>query len=262
MSVALRPVAAVFLVLAFAACDAAPGFADSTARPVFAEVTITPVDVTLEGSAPVTTIPLAVVGTVEADAPVEVRVLVRYAETDSLVTQAQVTVEPGAFTVDAPVTLPRGAIGDYSVRVYTEGADGRAGDQASALLRFTAENLGAPSVSVNEPAPVTRPSPQATGAAATVDVPLLATVTDPDGTVNVRLVYARLADGGGVIGRLFDDGPGANGQGDDEVEGDGVYTAAIPITAGFEPGRYDLEVIAVDRYGAESAPVPFSFTVR
>ncbi|WP_412062164.1 hypothetical protein [Rubrivirga sp. IMCC45206] len=262
MSVALRPVAAVLLVLALAACDAAPGFADSTARPVFAEVAVTPVDVALAGPAPVATIPLAVVGTVEAQAAVEVTVLVRYAETDSLVTRVGAAVEPGAFTVEAPITLPRGAIGDYSVTVLTEGADGRAGDQAAALLRFTAENLGAPSVAVNEPAPVTRPSPDARGAAATVDVPLIATVTDPDGRANVRLVFARLADGGGVIGRLFDDGPGANGQGDDAVEGDGVYTAAIPIDAGFEPGRYDLEVIAVDRYGAESAPTPFSFTVR
>ncbi|WP_412070120.1 choice-of-anchor X domain-containing protein [Rubrivirga sp. IMCC43871] len=262
MSVALRPVAAVFLVLALAACDAAPGFADSTARPVFAEVTITPVDVALAGSAPVTTVPLAVVGTVEAEAPVEVRVLVRYAETDSLVTSTLAVVDPGAFTVDAPITLPRGAIGDYSVRVYTEGADGRAGDQATALLRFTAENLGAPSLSVNEPAPVTRPSPDARGAAATVDVPLIATVTDPDGRANVRLVYVQFADGGGVIDRIYDNGPGSDGRGPDAVADDGVYSGALEINSGTEPGRYDLEVIAVDRYGAESAPVPFSFTVR
>ncbi len=191
MPVALRPAVALALI-ALAGCDAAPGFADEVRRPTLAQVAISPAAFALDSDAPRATVPLAVTGTLDADGPVEVQVLVRYAETDSLVIETVAEVAAGAFRVEAPVVLPRGATGEYSVRVTTEGADGRAGDQASAVLRFQSANLGPPVVTVNQPNAVGRPT-----GTATVRVPLVATVTDPDGRENVRAVVVLDAANGG-----------------------------------------------------------------
>ncbi|MEM0963782.1 MAG: hypothetical protein AAGK21_14740, partial [Bacteroidota bacterium] len=146
----------------------------------------------------------------------------------------------------------RGAIGDYSVRLSTQGEDGRAGDQAVTVLQFSAQNLGAPAASVAPAPPVDRPVGNAR-----VNVPLVVTATDPDGVENLAVVFARDPESGAVIGLLADDG-----EDDDEEEGDGVYTEALSVTSDFEPGTYAVEVVAVDRYGAESDPAPFTFTVR
>ena len=251
MPVALRPAVALLAMLV-AGCDAAPGFADAARRPTLAEVAISPLAATLDTDAPTATVPLAVSGTLDADAPVEVRVLVRWAETDSLVADVQEEVGPGGFRVEAPVVIPRGAVGDYSVRVSTEAADGRAGDQASAVLRFAAASLGPPTVTVAAPAPVARPAGNAT---VTADV--VATVTDPDGRANIAFVVLQLPEEGGVIGRLFD-----SGEGSDAVAGDGRYSAGLVVTSAFEPGIYPLEVVAVDRAGEASAPAHVALTVR
>ena len=252
MPVAFRSAVALSAVAALWGCDAAPGAAGEVPRPVFDAVAVTPVAFALETDAATATVPLAVAGTLVGEGPVEVRVIARYGEGDSLVVEAAETVQPGAFRVEAPFEVPRGAVGEYAVRVSTEGADGRAGDQAAAVVRFAASNLGPPSVTVNEPAAVTRPAGDET-----VRVPLEATVTDPDGLVNVAVVLAQLPEGGGTIGRLFDDG-----EDNDAAAGDGLYTAGIVVDATFEPGTYALEVIAVDRAGAVSDPAPFTFTVR
>ena len=252
MSVALRPAVALALVLLWG-CDAAPGFAPEVRPPTLGAVAITPEAFALDGDAPTATVPLVVEGSLDAEGQVEVVVLVRYAETDSLVTEVTAEVpDGGAFRVEAPFTVPRGATGDYGVRVATEGADGRAGDQAAAVVRFAIENLGPPTVTVNAPAAVARPAE-----GETASVPIRATVSDPDGRAHVAVVLAQLPDGGGTLGRLFDDG--AN---EDEEAGDGVYSAAVVVTPDFEPGTYALELVAIDRAGAESAPAPFTFEVR
>ena len=251
MPVALRPAVALAALLV-AGCDAAPGFAAEVRPPTLAEVDVTPSAFALDGEGATATVPLAVAGVLDAEGAVEVRVLVRYAETDTLVTEVAETVEPGAFRIEAPFAVERGAVGEYSVRVSTEGADGRAGDQATALVRFSSQNLGPPSVTVNRPDAVARPT-----GTRIVRVPLVATVADPDGRSNVAVVEARVPEGGGVIGRLFDDG----GDADDEA-GDGRYSAEIVVDSTFEPGTYALEVVAIDRAGAESAPAAYTFTVR
>ena len=254
MPVALRPAVAL-LAVALWGCDAAPGFATEARLPTLAEVAVSPLAFALDTDARTATVPLAVTGTLDAEGPVEVVVLVRYAETDSLVSQTAAEVQPGAFRVDAPTVIPRGAIGEYSVRVATEGADGRSGDQAAAVFRFAAENLGRPSVRVNTPAAVVRPS-----GTTVVRVPLVAAVTDPDGRENIAAVFAVDPESGGVISRIYDDGP-ANGA-SDETADDGRYTAALEIRSDFEPGTYELAIVAVDRYGAQSEPAPYTFTVR
>ena len=256
MPVALRPVVAALSIcttLAVAGCDTEPGFAAAVRPPTLVEVAVTPDSARLDTDAPTATVPLAVEGTLDSDGPVEVRVLVRWMETDSLVAEVAEEV-PGAgrFRVEAPVEIPRGATGDYRVQVSTEGADGRPGDQAASVLRFEAGNLGPPTVTVNQPDAVARPA-----GAATVTVPIVATVTDPDGRANVAAVVLQLPDAGGVVGRLFDGGDGA-----DQDEGDGRYSGGLVVDAGFEPGAYTLEVVAIDRAGEASEPVPFTFTVR
>ena len=266
MPVALRPVVAL-LALALAGCDAAPGFADETRPPSFADAAITPAAFALEGDAPTAAVPLAVTGVLEADGPVDVLVVVRYAETlayqaavagravntDTLVAEVALEVAPGPFRVDVPLALPRGATGDYSVRVTTEGADGRAGDQLAAVVQFSAASLGPPSVTaVAEPPVIDRPS-----GSATVPLSIVATVADPDGRENVALVFVQ-EPGGAFVVELLD-----GGRSGDAVVGDGVYSSNVPrVTSAFEPGTYALEVVAVDRAGTASEPAPFTFTVR
>lgn len=252
MPVALRPAVALLFV-ALWGCDTAPGFADVVEPPTLASVDVSPLGVALDTDALTATIPLVVSGTLDGEGTVEMTVLVRYAETDSLVSQTTAEVQPGAFQVEAPFSLPRGAIGEYSVRVATEGADGRAGDQAAAVFRFAASNLGPPSVTANSPDAVTRP----TDPDRVARVPLIATVTDPDGRANIAAVVAVDPASGGTIGRLFDDGRET-----DATAADGRYSASVQVTSDFEPGTYELALVAIDRYGAESEPAPFTFTVR
>ena len=57
--------------------------------------------------------------------------------------------------------------------------------------------------------------------------------------------------------RRFDDG-----ENQDDVAADGRYSAGIVVDASFDPGTYALEVVAIDRAGAERAPAPYTFTVR
>lgn len=254
MPVALRPAVALLAAcVALAACDSAPGFAETVRPPALSDVAVAPASARLDTDAPTATVPLAVAGTLDAEGASRVRVLVRWAEADSLVAEAVQEVEgPGPFRVEVPLTLPRGAVGDYAVAVSTEGADRRPGDQAAAVFRFGATNLGPPSVSVGDPAAVDRPT--GTGR---VTVPVVAAVSDPDGRANVALVLLQLPDDGGAIARLFDGGDGS-----DAAAGDGRYSAGIVVDREFEPGTYALEVVAVDRAGEASAPAPFSFTVR
>ena len=253
MPVAPRSAVALLAACAaLAACDTEPGFADVVRPPALSEVAVTPASDRLDTDAPTATIPLVVSGTLDAEGAVRVRVLVRWAETDSLVAEAAEEVAAsGPFQIEVPLVIPRGAVGDYSVRVSTEGADRRPGDQAAAVFRFQAASLGPPVVSVASPAPVDRP----TGTRVVV-VPVVAAVSDPDGRAHIAVV-AFQEPGGGLIGRLFDGGDGS-----DDTAGDGRYSAGIEIGSGFEPGTYTLEVVAFDRAGEASTPAPFSFTVR
>ena len=240
------------LGVALGACDAEPGLPVESALPTIESVRVTPVRDSLETAAPTATVPLAVEAVLGGEGPITVRVLVRYAETDSLAGQATAEVAPGTVRVEVPLTLPRGATGTYDVDVSTEGPDGRPGDRASAVFRFAATNLGPPAVTVNAPAPRPRPAGRDT-----VQVPIVATVSDPDGLANVLAVIARETETGATIGRLFDDGENSDAQADD-----GRYSGAIVIGSDFEPGTYSFEVVAIDRAAALSEPVPFTFTVQ
>ena len=251
MSVAPRLAVLLPLVAVLGACDAEPGLPETVARPVIAGVQISPVRDSLATDEPTATIPLRVEADLEGEGLIEVRVLVRYAETDSLAAQARAEAEPGRVALDVPLVLPRGATGDYEVTVTTEGADGRPGDQAASVFRFAAASLGPPFITdVAVPPSTARPARGSTA------LPIVATVTDPDGRENIAFVVLALPEVG-VLGRLFDAGDGS-----DETAGDGRYSAGLQIFPDTEVGTFELDAVAVDRAGEQSAPFRFSVTVR
>ena len=259
MSVARRGrPALVLLALAasapLAACDSEPGLPPEAARPTIESVRVTPVRDSLATAAPTAEIPLAVEAELGGEGPITVRVLVRYAETDSVVAEAVAVAEPGPVRVEAPLVLPRGATGDYEVDVTTEGPGGRLGDRAAAVFRFAAASLGPPSVTVES-------------VSVELDrrgVPVLsvtATATDPDGLANVIAVGIRDAGAEGGVGfRLSDRGPD-QGSGADEVAGDGRFTEDLEVLGIPSGTEIALEVVAFDRAGTVSEPAPFTITV-
>ena len=261
MSVARRGrPALVLLALAasapLAACDSEPGLLPEAARPTIESVRVTPVRDSLATAAPTAEIPLAVEAELGGEGPITVRVLVRYAETDSVVAEAVAVAEPGPVRVEAPLALPRGATGDYEVDVTTEGPGGRLGDRAAAVFRFAAASLGPPSVTVEAPATVTA------GADGAAEFTVTVAVSDPDGLANVVAVGLREAESEGIALRLFDRGSTQQRPSADEVAGDGRYTETVRL-GGLQPGTgVALEAVAVDRAGTVSEPAPFTITVQ
>ena len=261
MSRVRLPTAALAALLLVAACDSAPGLPDEGVRPSVTAFALSPARDSLATSAPTATVPLAVEATLAGEGRIAVRVLVRYSGTtrvsgvDSLAADTLVSVQPGPVRIALPLVLPRGATGEYAVSLSTVGVDGRTGGGASGVFRFRAASLGPPAVSgVTAAASVARPR---TGSA---PFPVSAAVSDPDGLANIATVVLT-DEAGGVIAELFDEGRTGRATAD-ATAGDGRYTVTIGIPAAFEPGRYTLAVVALDRAGTSSAPAPFTFTVQ
>lgn len=257
---------AALAVFALAACDAAPGLPAEVRRPSLTAFRLTPTTDSLATRALTATIPLVLDATIVGEGPVVVRAVVRYAEApsvtevDTLVADVRVEAEPGPVRVVLPITVSRGATGDYAVTLTTEGADGREGDGAAGVFRFRAASLGPPVVArVENAAVVVRPT-----GARPVSFPIVATVTDPDGRANVAAVVLADTDGN-LVGQLYDQGSG--GGASDATPGDGRYSAALQIFPAGSPnalpaGRYDFVIVAFDRAGGQSAAVPFRFEIR
>ena len=252
-----RPIAALLFTLAFGAtwfgCDTAPGLPDESDRPGLSALSISPTQDSLETSAARTTVPVVVTGTLAGQGTITVRTLVRYAETDTLVAEITSNEAPGTFEQSVPLSLPRGATGEYAISVTTEGPDGRAGDEGSAVFHFKAASLGAPSLTLEVGTTVVRQANRS------VTLPIVAVVTDPDGRENIATVIIRFPDGG-VIGQLLDEG--RTSRSSDAVADDGRYSGGISVTPATPAGSYTLEVLAVDRAGQESAPASFTFAVQ
>ena len=236
--------AALLAVPLLGACDSAPGAFEPQPLPQISNVEVTPTAVDFQSDAATASVPLVV--RADVSAPAEVRVLVRYAESDEPLADVSQAVGPGRVEIAAPLQIPRGAIGDYEITLLTEGADGRAGDRAQAVLAFEASSLGAPSVSVV--------APETVAPGGTLDV--VAVVTDPDGVENVALVLLT-DDTGAVVAQLFDEGGRA-----DELAGDGRYGESLRLSADAQPGEIALRVVAFDRAGLEGEPAPFTVTVQ
>lgn len=246
--------AVLLLVPLLAACDDAPGLPNEAARPAITAFALTPGQDSLATDARTASVPLQATFTLAGDGPIRVRALVRYAGTDTLVASEDVRVEPGAVTLDLPLTLPRGATGDYAVEVSTEGPDRRAGDGARGVFRFRAASLGPPVVTgVEAGTSVTRP----TSSTGVVRLNVVAVVTDPDGRENIAAVVLQ-QPGVGILGELSD---GGRDRGDQTAD-DGRYSGSLQFTRDTPPGTYTLEAVAFDRAGEASVPVAFTFTVQ
>ena len=256
--------AALLALTTLAACDAAPGLPAEVRRPSVTAFALTPAEDSLATSAMTATVPLVLTATLAGEGRIVVRALVRYAESpsggapDTLAAEARVEAEPGEVRIELPLTLPRGATGDYAVTLTTEGADGRTGDGASAVFRFRAASLGPPAVTgVTAASSVTRPAADRPA----VRFPVSADVTDPDGLANVTVV-ALFDASGGLVALLYDEG-GAGRSPTDAAAGDGRYTtSALGVTAETPAGTVELSAVAFDRAGGQSEPFPFTFEIR
>ena len=233
--------------LALPACDSAPGLPELAPLPRLSGLEVTPTAFAFESDAATAELPLVV--RAELSAPATVRALVRFAEADTLAAQAETETTGGAVELAVPLALPRGATGDYRVTVVTEASDGRPGDQAEAVFTFQAESLGPPTVTaVDAPAAV---APGGT-------LPVVATVTDPDGLANVALVLLQ-DETGAFVAQLFDEG---SARSDDDAAGDGRFSETLRLGDGAEPGDIPLQVVAFDRAGTASEPAAFTVTVQ
>ncbi|HYE95424.1 MAG TPA: hypothetical protein VD962_04395 [Rubricoccaceae bacterium] len=255
----MRRTAALLALLAFVGgCDDTPGVRDPFGRPpIITAFTFSPEEFLLDESAPQAEIPVTVEATVSAadGAPPTVRYLVRPEFGSAPV--AEGTLTRGAnnrWTAAFTLTLDRGATGLYAVVVYAIGADGREGDRATGLLRFTATSLGPPVVeNVEHPETVTRP--------ATFNI--VATVSDPDGRSNISRVELRQpGEEPGTSQFLLRDDGGAGSNSGDEVAGDGRFTIRVQVTEDNAPGVYAFEVQAFDRTRQASNVFPISITVE
>jgi hypothetical protein len=242
-----------------AACDSAPGApAMIPEAPALAGFDVAPDSFFLPGDAPAATIPVALSGSVTnpAGGSVTVHYVIRRQGDDAPALEGEHEVEAaGSFQASADLVLPRGASGLYAVEAVAVGRDGRAGGRASGVLRFTIEPLGPPSIVAValDPAVVTVP---ATGAA---QLRIVATVTDPDGLLNIGYVALQPAGGGGTF-PLSDGGP--LGQTGDATAGDGLYTVTLQVGAGTPPGQFPFEVVARDREGLDAAAFPVTITIQ
>ncbi|MFN3597514.1 MAG: hypothetical protein ACK41D_09625 [Rubricoccaceae bacterium] len=246
---------ALAALLAVAACDNAPGPRDPVGTPpALSGFAAAPLEVFLDSPAPFAEVPLALSADVRGgEGVVTVRYLVRYQGTDTLVAQGTQPAAAGRTTIDVPLRLPRGAIGDYAITVTTEDAAGRVGDRAAATLRFGATSLGPPVVSQ-----VTVPPRTARPATGQTTLRIIATVDDPDGRANIARVDLRAPGAGNVLAQLSDDGRTAG----DQTARDGRYTVALSVTPTTAAGPYAFEVVARDRAGLASAPAAVTFVIE
>ena len=258
----VSPTAALAALLALAACDAAPGLPAEVRRPSVTAFALTPAEDSLATDAPTATVPLVLTATLAGEGAVVVRALVRYAESpsrdapDTLTAETRGEAAPGQLRIELPVTVSRGATGDYAVTMTTEGADGRTGDGAEAVFRFRAASLGPPAVTgVTAAASVTRPTSDRP-----VAFPVSADVTDPDGLANVTVVALFDTDGG-LVAFLYDEG-GLGRSPADARAGDGRYTGALGVRRDAPAGTVELTAVAFDRAGGQSAPFPLTFEIR
>ena len=251
--------------LVLTACDEVPGDTDPfAAPPTLSDFQFTPLEFALDTEAETAQIPIAMDVFVSnpAGGPVEVRYFVR-AEfgSETLLEGALASAGGGRFTGDATLAVPRGETGFYVITVTAANPEGRVGNTVSGLLRFTAQSLGPPVIeAVDFPATVTIP-PEGGDP---VPVPIVATVTDPDGPRNINRVEIQTLVEGVPTGPTFqlrDDG-GFDSNSGDEAANDGRYTITFQVESTNSPGDNVFRIRAIDRAGEVSDPVDITITIE
>lgn len=240
---------AVFVALILSACDSGPGTTSAEAEPpVVSDFSFNPQEIgTGLGDEEIVTFPLTMRVAVDPRGTEldEVAFLVRAPSVGAEpVAEGQLDPADGSFfegTVE--ISIPRGEIGLYTVIVYAVGAGGSLSNDVRGNLRVFGE--GEPPVIENVAAPDTlqRPAPGEDNAL----LPLVVTVSDPDGLANVNRVEFWNASAPASRFDMFDDGEGG-----DETAGDGQYTRVVEITSSNEPGTTTIRFQATDRAGLAS----------
>ncbi len=259
------------LLVFIAGCDTTPGPADLAGKaPVVSNLSFTPDNILVD------TLPDGVV--VDGIARFDVTVSVDANDADGdldrvfivvlspIVTDvalSQTTIEaPGNGALQATITLaiPVSDVGLYAIKVTASDTAGRLSNQVIGQLEFDA--TGGPPVieEIDIPDRITRPAPGEPG----IQVPIVATVSDPDGLDNVLRVEVSV--NGAVTLQLCDDGSsgvcnsgfGASG---DSVSGDGKFTLTIQLDATNGAGVNTFVFTAIDRSGLQSSSETRTITV-
>lgn len=254
-------VALLVAALGLPGCDEAPGPPALTpAPPVVSDLRLTPSEFTYDGTDAVVRIPFQLsVAVDEGDGGVSVRYVVRRQFESGAVVEGELAPADGRYAGEAAFEVARGAVGPFIVTVVATGAGGL-GNEATALLRYSAPDLGPPVVASTavDPNPVTVPG----------SFTVSAQINDPDGIENVARV---VLSSGGAEFALCDDGDlGACGFGGtdlpspsgDAAEGDGRFSREFDVPEGSGVGDIGFTVQAFDRAGNASEPVPLTVTLQ
>lgn len=252
------------------ACDSAPGPSDSNPRPpVVSDFSYAPQAVLVDQ------LPPSQIVDGKAQVSLSLRVSVRDEDGDLAGVQFLVqapgnTDEPvasgdlqaeggGVYAITTPLALPIAEVGNYTVVVYATDAAGQLGNEMLGTLSLVAQ--GGPPVieQVEMPDRVQRPAPDQPP----VLIPIIATVSDPDGLANIARV-AFIPRGGTAI-QLCDDGPetacGSVTDSGDAVAGDGRFTIIVQLENTNAPGVRTFDFQATDRTGLTSNVVTRTIAV-
>ncbi len=167
----------------------------------------------------------------------------------------------GPATLKMPVNFPEGSVGNFQVVVFASDAAGRISNRLLGQIEIVAGSLPPVIESIEIPTSATRPA----AGQPPVQVPIVVTVSDPDGLSNVLGVEVIV--NGAVTLQLCDDGgtlicnAGFGSSGDLEV-GDGKYTLTIQLTSTNAVGTNQFEFTAVDRTGLRSETLTRIITVN
>ena len=243
-----------------AGCDSAPGPPDLDASaPVVSGIQVTPDLLALDqipgsGDDVTTTI------TVSADVDDEdgdlaaFFVVVRSAEANQapLATSEQSIPGSGRIQSQIELVIPRASGGPFIVSVFASDVAGHLSNVVFGSINVSASSEPPVIENVDIPAVVTRP---AAGEPPLV-IPIVATVSDPDGIDNVSFV--EVVVNGGTSLRLCDDGGVGScntgfGSSGDATAGDGQFTLTIQLDSSNSAATYTFEFSAVDRSGLRSA---------
>lgn len=250
-----------------AGCDQAPGPTDLNPRPpVVSDLVFSPTELVaeslpegwrFEGDRLVGPFTAAVTAT-DADGEIDevVAVLQSPLDTTPLVAEALQPAGGNRYAGTVEVSIPRGAVGEYTVLVFAVDDERRQSGELRSRLRFTA--TGEPPVleSVNVPDRVQRPAPGAQD----ISLVFSADVSDPDGLANIAQVQFWNVNAPGERIDLFDDG--RTQQTGDETANDGRYSRRIFLSSDNAPGVQTFAFQATDRSGLTSEIVEVQLTVE
>lgn len=251
---------ACLLVLLPLGCDSAPGPMDpDTTAPVVTDIQISPGLLALDqlpGSGDTVSATISV----SADITDENRdlstffVVIRTAAAGSapLATAEEPIPGNGRVQASIPLTVSRASGGPYHVTAFASDVAGNLSNVVYGTIEVQASSEPPVITAIDMPSVVTRPA----SGEPPLSIPIVATVSDPDGIDNVAFVEV-IVNGGATL-RLCDDGGagvcnagfGASG---DAAAGDGQFTLTIQLASTNAAGTNTFEFRAVDRSGLRSA---------